>query len=227
MSNLLLTSSIGKKLIVSLSGLFLMAFLTVHLTVNLMLVIDDTGNLFNIAANFMATNPLIKIVEPILAIGLVIHITYTITLTIQNKLARPKSYLKTSSNESVSWASRNMFILGGLIAVFLVMHLIHFFVKMKITGDPLYNEITISGEKMKNSYLLVSTLFKTSTIYSGLYIIGAVLLGLHLTHGFWSAFQSIGFNNNIWLPRLKTIALIFAVVIATGFAIIPLYFMLF
>ncbi|HOG19320.1 MAG TPA: succinate dehydrogenase cytochrome b subunit [Salinivirgaceae bacterium] len=227
MKNFLLTSSIGKKFVVSLSGLFLMAFITVHLTVNLMLVIDDSGNMYNIAANFMGTNPIIKVVEPVLAIGFLIHIAYTITLTIQNLLARPKGYAKSRTAAGVSWASRNMFILGGLIAVFLALHLMNFFIKMKFTGDPLYRDIVVNGETMKNSYLLVSSLFRGSLAYSLLYIAGAILLGLHLTHGFWSAFQSIGFNNDIWLPRLKTIALIFAVVVATGFAIIPIYFRLF
>jgi succinate dehydrogenase / fumarate reductase cytochrome b subunit len=119
-----------------------------------------------------------------------------------------------------------MFILGGLIATFLVMHLFHFFVKMKFTGDPLFTDVVIDGENMKNGYLLVSTLFKTSLIYSIIYIIGAIFLGLHLFHGFWSAFQSLGMSNNHWLPRLKTVALVFAVVIGTGFSIIPLYFIL-
>lgn len=227
MKNFLLTSSIGKKFVVSLSGLFLIAFIMVHLTLNLMLVFDDTGEMYNVAVNFMTTNPLIKVVEPVLAIGFLIHIVYTLMLTIQNLLARPKRYAQSRAAEGVSWASRNMFILGGLIAVFLVLHLMHFFIKMKFTGDPLYDDVEVNGVMMKNGYKLVSSLFTGSLAYSLLYVVGAILLGLHLTHGFWSAFQSIGFNNDIWLPRLKTIALIFAVVVATGFAIIPIYFRLF
>lgn len=223
----LLTSSIGKKLIVSLSGLFLMSFLAVHLTVNLMLIFDDTGALFNQAANFMATNPVIKIVEPLLALGFVVHIVFTAVVTLQNRRARPTSYQTSKASSEVSWASRNMFVLGGLILIFLVIHLMNFFIKMKLTGDPLYTNIEVDGVVMKNSYALVSTLFKTSTLYNLIYVVGAVFLGFHLTHGFWSAFQSIGFNNNKWIPRLKIIATVFAVLIATGFAIIPLYFMFF
>jgi succinate dehydrogenase / fumarate reductase cytochrome b subunit len=224
MERSLLKSSIGKKLIVALSGLFLMSFLVVHLLVNLMLIIDDTGVLFNKAAHFMATNPAIRIVEPLLALGFGVHIVYTLILTIQNMRSRPVRYAKSGSADEVSWASRNMFILGGLIATFLVMHLFHFFIKMKFTGDPLFTDVVIDGENMKNGYLLVSTLFKTSLFYSIIYVIGAIFLGLHLVHGFWSAFQSIGFANKNWLPRLKTVALIFAVIMATGFSIIPLYF---
>lgn len=221
MSNFL-SSSIGKKVIMSLSGLFLIAFLCVHLTLNLFLIFDNSGELFNHGANFMATNPVIKVVEPILALGFLIHIIWASILTLQNQKARPVKYALRNQSQNATWASRNMYILGGLVLVFLIIHLYNFWWNIKVTGD--LEAVVIDGTEMENTYLLVSGLFKSSLIYCGLYIVGAILLGLHLTHGFWSAFQSIGFCNQIWRKRLEWLARVFAVIIAVGFSIIPLYF---
>lgn len=225
MSNFL-TSSIGKKIILSLSGLFLIAFLCVHLALNLLLIVDNSGDLFNIGAHFMATNPIIKIVEPILAIGFIIHIILASILTLQNRSARPIKYDLRRQLGNCTWSSRNMYILGGLVLIFLLVHLWNFWWKIKFAGDPLLAEINVDGTAMENTYALVSGLFKSSIIYCLLYILGGIFLGLHLTHGFWSAFQSIGFCNQIWRKRLECLAKIFAFIIAAGFSIIPLYFML-
>ncbi|CCZ08240.1 MULTISPECIES: succinate dehydrogenase cytochrome b subunit [Culturomica] len=222
MSNFL-SSSIGKKVIMSLSGLFLIAFLCVHLTLNLFLILDNSGELFNHGANFMATNPVIKIVEPILALGFIIHIIWASVLTLQNQKARPVKYAQRNQGQNATWASRNMYILGALVLVFLIIHLYNFWWNIKITGNLAH--VVIDGVEMEDTYLLVSSLFKSSIAYCALYIIGAILLGLHLTHGFWSAFQSIGFSNQIWRKRLECLARILAVIIAVGFSIIPLYFL--
>lgn len=226
MSNFL-TTSIGKKVIMSLSGLFLISFLCVHLALNLLLICDSNGDLFNIGAHFMATNPIIKIVEPILALGFIIHMIWAAVLTLQNMKARPVGYDRISQAGNCTWASRNMFILGGVIFIFLCLHLFNFWWKIKFAGDPLLAPITIGGVEMENTYALVAGLFNSSIIYCCLYILGGVFLGLHLTHGFWSAFQSIGFCNQIWRKRLECLATLFAVVIAAGFSIIPLYFIIF
>ena len=119
-----------------------------------------------------------------------------------------------------------MYILGGLVLIFLLVHLWNFWWKIKFAGDPLLAEIHVDGTAMENTYALVAGLFKSSIIYCLLYILGGIFLGLHLTHGFWSAFQSIGFCNQIWRKRLECVAKIFAFIIAAGFSIIPLYFML-
>jgi succinate dehydrogenase / fumarate reductase, cytochrome b subunit len=217
-------SSIGKKLIMSITGLFLMMFLLVHLTVNLMLLVGN-GEAFNQAANFMATNPIIKIVEPILAVGFIIHIIYASIITLLNRKTRPIGYIKTSSNDVTSWASKNMYILGGTILVFLVIHLVNFFWKIKFGEVP-----TLSYDKgfshMEDAYTLVSSLFITYWWYDLIYVVGALILGFHLSHGFWAAFQTLGWNNKVWINRLETVAYIYAIVIAAGFAIIPLYFLI-
>jgi succinate dehydrogenase / fumarate reductase cytochrome b subunit len=221
--NWIFNSTLGKKLIMSITGLFLMMFLLVHLTVNLMLLVGD-GQSFNYAASFMATNPVIKIVEPILAIGFIIHIIYASMITLVNRNKRPIGYLETTSNGVTSWASKNMYILGGTILVFLVIHLANFFWKIKF-GE--VEQITYGTTTMENAYSLVSGLFITYWWYNLIYIAGAVLLGFHLSHGFWSAFQTLGWNNKVWIERLEVVAYIYAVVIALGFTIIPLYFLIF
>jgi len=215
------TSSIGQKFFMSITGLFLMLFLIVHLTINSLLLFGD-GSLFNEAANFMSSNPLMKVIEPVLALGFILHIIYAAYITLKNQKARPQGY-KVTTKTNVSWASKNMFILGALIFIFLVIHLANFFWKVKFGEVP---EITVEGRELHDVYALVATLFKTWWWYDVLYILGAVFLFFHLTHGFWSAFQTIGWNNEKWLCRFKTIGYIYAIIIAGGFAIIPLYFLI-
>jgi succinate dehydrogenase / fumarate reductase cytochrome b subunit len=222
--NGIFSSSLGKKLIMSITGLFLMMFLLVHLTVNLMLLFGD-GKLFNFAANFMATNPLIEVVEPVLAIGFIVHIIYASIITLLNRRTRPMGYAETNSNGVTSWASKNMYILGGTILIFLVIHLINFFWKIKF-GEVATLSYDNGLTQMADTYSLVSGLFITYWWYNLIYIAGALLLGFHLSHGFWSAFQTLGWNNKIWIKRLEIIAYIYAIIIATGFTIIPLYFLI-
>ncbi|MEN8117682.1 MAG: succinate dehydrogenase cytochrome b subunit [Bacteroidota bacterium] len=214
-----LTASIGRKFVMSISGLFLVMFIAVHLGINLLLIFDDSGELFNKGAHFMATNPLIKVMEPLLGLGFLIHIVWSLYLEFQNWRARPVKYNKQNLSGSSTWASRNMLILGALVLVFLVVHIINFFWVIKFNHEEL--ESFVNGE-----YDLVAGLFKESILYGVFYIIGGILLGIHLTHGFWSAFQTLGLNNKHWMNRWKVIGTIYAVVVATGFSIIPLYFML-
>ncbi|MCT4640509.1 MAG: succinate dehydrogenase cytochrome b subunit [Bacteroidales bacterium] len=214
-----ITSSIGKKVIMSLSGLFLMVFLVVHLTVNCFLFAG--ADAFNTAANFMVTNPIIKVVEPILALGFIIHIAWSIVITIQNMRARPVGYNKLNQGKNSTFASRNMFVLGGLVLSFLAIHIANFYVKIKFTHE--VGEAIVDGVAMHDTYTLVTSLF-TVWWYVVIYVIGAIFLGFHLSHGFWSAFQTIGFSNDIWRKRLNNIGRAYAVIVAGGFALIPVYF---
>ena len=224
MSNFL-SVAIGRKFIVSISGLFLMMFICVHLGANLLLIFDDSGELFNQGANFMATNPLIKVIEPILALGFLVHIIWTFYVSYLNYKARPVRYAQSNASYSSSWASRNMLILGSLVLVFLVIHLWNFYYVIKFNYESMLST-EIDGVVMHDTYTLVAGLFKASMGYCIVYIIGGLLLGLHLSHGFWSSFQTIGFSNKIWLSRLQFIGQIFAIIVAAGFSIIPLYFMI-
>lgn len=209
-----LSSSIGKKLIMSLSGLFLIVFVLVHLVLNSFLLFDSTGELFNAGAHFMSL-PVIRFgLQPVLFGGFIIHIIYAITLTLQNMKARPQKYAVQNLGNSSTWSSRNMFVLGGLVLVFIAMHLMHFFVPIQIEGN------------VHDDAQLVKALFTNESmglVYTGLYVLGGILLGLHLAHGFWSAFQSIGFSNKIWRKRLEKVSYFYAFFIAAGFVIIPLY----
>lgn len=209
MSNFL-TSSIGKKVIMSLSGLFLILFLCVHLSVNLLLLVSEEA--FNAGCDFMAL-PFIKVIEPVLALGFIVHIIWASVLTLQNQKARPAKYAKRCQSQNCTWASRNMYILGALVLAFLILHIATVWYQFK------FGEIT-------SHYEFVSSFLK-QPCFGVIYIIAAILLGLHITHGFWSAFQTIGFSNDIWRKRLECVAYFFAFVFAAGFSIIPLYFMIF
>lgn len=219
------TATIGRKFIMSISGLFLVLYIAIHLSVNLLLIFDDSGKLFNIAADFMTTNPFIKIMEPVLAIGFLVHITWGFLLEYKNWRARPIKYEAKNPGASSSWTSRNMIVIGIIILVFLVIHLGDFFWKIKFSPETIA-DVSINGREIKNSYILVSGLFKTSMLHNILYIIGGIFLGIHLSHGFWSAFHSIGLSNNHWMRRLQIIGNIYAILVAVGFSMIPLYFML-
>ena len=215
------TSSIGKKFIMSVTGIFLMLFLIVHLTVNSLLMVG--ADAFNETAHFMVTNPVIRVIEPLLALGFIIHIIYSGYLTLQNQYTRPIKFKKLNRRGSSTWMSRNMFILGGLILIFLVIHLINFYWKVRF-GE--IETTMVNGVEMENVYGLVSSLFIKWWWYDLIYVLGAVFLGLHLSHGFWSAFQTLGWENDTWIIRLKWIGYVFSVIIAAGFASIPLYFLI-
>lgn len=204
------TSSIGKKFIMSITGLFLILFLCVHLTVNLLLLVSPEA--FNAGCEFMAL-PVIKVIEPILALGFIIHIIWASVLTLQNQKARPTKYALRNQSQNCTWASRNMYILGALVLAFLALHICTIWYNFK------FCDIT-------DHYELVSSRLE-QPVYGIIYIIAAILLGLHLSHGFWSAFQTIGFSNQIWRKRLEYVAYFFAFVFGIGFSIIPLYFMIF
>ena len=220
------TASIGRKFLMSITGLFLMLFIVVHLTINLLLIFDDSGDLFNKGAHFMATNPAVKIMEPLLGLGFLIHIIWSFLITWENWKARPVRYNKQDLSNASSWSSRNMLILGALVLVFLVIHLYNFYWKIKVTGSPLLDHVVVGGVEMEDTYKLVSSLFIGSWFYSLLYVAGGILLGLHVIHGFWSSFQTLGINNQIWMKRLQLVARVYAIVIAAGFSIIPLYFLI-
>lgn len=214
--------SIGRKLVMSVSGLFLILFLLVHLLINSFLILDPLfgtaeGELYNIGVDFMTTNPLIKVMEPVLAAGFVVHILFSIVLTIQNRRARGSSSYDSGNKADVEWTSKNMFVLGLALLAFMVIHIAQFFVKIKITGDPLLNP-DIAGH---NSYALVHAAFQITWVMI-LYVIGGIALAFHLSHGFWSAFHSVGLSNTIWIPRLKKISIIVAWFIGLGFSFIAL-----
>ena len=213
----LFTSSIGKKVIMSVTGLFLITFLLIHLTINLMTLFGPEA--FNKAAIFMETNTVIKIVEPVLALGFIFHIIYSVILYFQNRSARPVRYSKVNQKNASSWESRNMLILGLAVFAFLIVHLINYWYKFKFT------DIIESGE-MTQYEIVTSIMVPEYWYYIVIYIAGFIFLGLHLNHAFHSAFQTLGINNKYWLPRLKVIGAVYALIITLGFSAIPIYFLI-
>ncbi|TAJ15106.1 succinate dehydrogenase [Marinilabiliaceae bacterium JC017] len=217
-------SSIGKKFLMSITGLFLVTFLLVHLSLNALLLVPDGGELFNAAAHFMATNPLIKLMEPVLGLGFLVHIIYASILTLQNQKARGNDrYASGNNTKNVAWASKNMYVLGAVILAFLVVHIANFWVKMKITGDSLlgHTHITVAGveTQVENAYALVNGTFGMLWVVI-VYAIGSLGLAYHLTHGFWSAFQTFGLSNSIWRKRWTVIGTVFAWFVGIGFTLI-------
>ncbi len=208
--------SIGKKLIQAVSGAFLIIFLLLHATINFFAVIDSfTGEfgaphgLFQQGCDFMSLG-IIKIMVPILALGFIIHICYGIYLTLYNYKARGgvKRYEVASKAKTDSWSAKNMFVLGIVILGLLAFHLTHFWAKMQLRE--------FMGAEAENPYMLMTTTF--GSIWNViLYIVWFVALWFHLVHGFWSMFQSVGWNSQVWMKRLKVIGIIVASLICLAF----------
>ena len=213
----ILTSSIGKKLIMSISGLFLIVFLLLHVSINLFSVIDlFTGSygspdgLFKAGCDFMSL-PIVTVMVPVLALGFFIHIFYGCYLTWTNLRSRGGycRYAVSSKAKTDSWASRNMIVLGIIILGFIAFHLTHFWADMQL------KEFT--GQEMSDPYALLDRTFGVWWV-AILYLVWFGAIWFHLTHGFWSAFQTVGLNNNIWLKRLKVLSCIVATLFFLGFA---------
>jgi len=221
-----LTSSIGKKFIQSVTGAFLVIFLLLHGTINFFSVIDSMhGNFGKVAADafpythgdgwfqlgcdFMSS-PVIAIMVPILALGFLLHIVWGIWLSYENVKKRGglKRYEVASKAKNDSWSAKNMAILGILILGLLAFHLTHFWAKMQLQE--------FMGAEAENPYFLLLTTFRSPVVVC-CYIIWFIALFLHLEHGFWSMFQTIGWSNKKWLKRTKVIGIIVAAIIVLLF----------
>lgn len=210
-------TSVGKKLIVGVSGLFLVVFLVVHLGVNLTLFAGSDA--YNSVANWMASNPAIVVMRPVLALGLVVHILVSLYLALGNVRSRPQGYALVDPAGS-RWASRHMVILGGLIVLFLALHLSSFSIQMMFGTPP---KTEVAGVLMKDAYAMVTARFGLWW-YVSIYVAAIVMLGLHLSHGFQSAFQTVGLSDHRWRRRWTAIGNAYAIVIALGFVSLPVYF---
>lgn len=216
-----LTSSIGKKLVMSLTGLFLISFLLVHLLGNLQLLIPDGGKSFNIYADFMSNNPVIKVISLGLYAGILLHAIQGILLAIENRKAKGSKYA-VNTYVNGSWMSKNMTLLGTLILFFLCIHMGDFWVKVRFTDS--LEPIQYAGYdyEMKNVYQRVNIAFSNVWLVI-IYIVGLLSLSLHLIHGFQSAFTTLGLQHKKYTPAIKAIGLAFSVFIPLAYAAIPLY----
>lgn len=211
-----LYSSIGKKVVMGLTGLFLIAFLLVHCFINSLIFFNDGGLTFNIGADFMAHNWLIRAGELVLFAGLIIHVFQALVLTLENKKARPVGYAQINGSANSSWYSRSMGLLGTLLLIFLIIHLAHFWVKSRFTGLP--GEDANGNE---NLYAVMQTTF-TQLWVVVLYCLSMISLAYHLMHGFQSAFQTLGLNHKKYTPLIKKTGLAFSIIIPVIFALMPI-----
>lgn len=215
----ILTSSIGKKFLMSLAGIFLIVFLVVHLGINSLLILCQSTEYFNVAAHFMATNILIKVFEVVLFGGFLLHIIYALTLQVQNWIARPAGY-RVGNYSQKSFFSKYTIHTAVIIATFLVIHLMDFYFKSKFGHS--VREVTYpSGRVLEDLGSLVLAKFKIPAFVVG-YICCFLVLGFHLHHGFQSAFQTLGMNHKTYTPAIKFIGLLYSIFIALGFSLIPL-----
>ncbi len=217
MGNSIVQTSLTKKFVMSFAGLFLITFLFVHLAINLLVLLPNTDS-FNIAAHFMATNIVIKVFEVVLFGGLFIHIIYGLILQIQNWMARPVRY-KIEGWSHTSPFSKFMIHTAVIIFIFLVYHLMDFYVETKFLGE--VNDVVIGGKSFHDMGAKVIAEFKIQWVII-VYIISFLILGFHLHHGFDSAFQSLGINHSKYTPLIKKLSLIISIVLTVGFTIIPL-----
>jgi len=203
----------------ALAGLFLITFLFVHLGINLTLLIPgDERELFNRAAHFMGTFPLIKVFEVVLFGGFFIHIIYGLILQIQNWLARPTRY-KIEGWSHTSPFSKFMIHTGIIIFIFLIIHMMDFYIKAKFFGE--VSEVVYGGESFHDLGQLVIIKFKHMGFVVG-YVLAFILLGFHLHHAFQSAFQSLGLNHSKYTPFLKGLSTVISIVLPLGFTAIAL-----
>ena len=214
-----LSSTLGKKLIMALTGLFLILFLIGHVSGNTLLFKNDGGEAFNIYAKFMTTNPAVKLLSYITYISVLAHVVYSIILTKSNKTARPIGYAISKSETNSAGSSRNMGVLGTIVLIFIVIHLQGFWYKMHWGNLPM---VDYNGEQYKDLFSIVQFAFQQEWLVA-LYVLSMVFLGFHLSHGFSSAFQTLGLNHVKYSPAIKKIGLAFSIIVPALFASMPLY----
>ena len=216
----LIDSSVGRKFIMGISGAFLVLFLLFHSIMNIVVIFSPEA--YNAICEFLGANWYAIVGTLVLAAGVVIHMLYGVLLSIQNLRARGNQrYAVTTRQEGVAWSSKNMLILGIIILGFLVLHLIQFWSKMQLV------ELTHMGDvsKAADGAYWINYWF-SQPAYSILYIVLLVALWLHLTHGVWSALQSMGLNNKTWLPRVKVIGNIVSTIVVLMFMAVPAFYLI-
>jgi succinate dehydrogenase / fumarate reductase, cytochrome b subunit len=208
------SSSVGRKMLMALSGLFLCSFLVVHLYINLFLFKQDSGTEFNAYGHFMATYPLIRPLEIVLFAGFLFHGFIGIWLWIMNRRARPVRYEVSKASENSALSSRIMWITGTVVAAFLVIHINAFFIQSRFIAGPEEKMFDIVRDAFMNPW--------TDTLY----IVALGFLAYHLKHGFQSAFQTFGLRNSRYERLIELVGMVFWLLIPLAFAAMPLYFLL-
>ncbi len=209
------SSSVGKKIQMSLTGLFLILFLLVHCYVNAMIFYNDGGEKFTEAAHFMGTNIVIRITEIGLFAFLILHIVQGLSLWMQNRKRRNTRYAVNAGNATSKWYSRSMGILGTLILLFLVLHISAFWAPNRASQTMGNGELDLYG-MMRDAFQNIVVVI--------IYIFGCISLAWHLVHGFFSAFQTLGLAMNKYKGIIKSVGVAFSIIIPLIFALMPLAF---
>jgi succinate dehydrogenase / fumarate reductase cytochrome b subunit len=210
-------SSVTKKIIMGLSGIFLVLFLLVHCGLNALVFLNDGGETFLHAAHFMGTNPLMRTLEIGLVIGFLVHIVDGLYLWYQNKKARPVDYNYLNASKNSTWYSRSMGLLGTILLFFLIIHASDFWIPNRM------NQF-MTGEEI-NLFQKMSEEFKNPIIVL-VYVFACFSLFWHLLHGFKSAFQSLGLNHNKYNGLIHNVGVLFSIIVPLLFAIMPVAFYL-
>ena len=211
----------------SISGLFLVLFLLFHLSMNVAAVFS--GEAYNMVCSLLGSNWYAVAATLVLAAGVVIHFVYAIILTLQNRKARGNDrYAINARPKGVEWASQNMFVLGLIVILFMLLHFSQFWYKMMFAELIGHHEVALGSAMVspQDGAAFINYYFQGNAVITILYLIWYVALWFHLTHGFWSAIQTIGWNNTIWMNRWECISKIVATVICGLFAIITIIFFL-
>jgi succinate dehydrogenase / fumarate reductase, cytochrome b subunit len=216
----LFTSSVGKKLVMGLTGLFLITFLVIHAGINACIWANDGGVMFNKAAHFMGSTVVIRVLEVGLFIGIFIHIIQGYALTVSNQSKRKVGYAVPMGNRGSKWYSRSMGLLGTILLLFFIMHWAHFWVPSRITG--VEHEMLLPGteKKLHDVFTLMKITFSELWVVI-LYVFACFSLCWHLIHGFHSAFRSVGVYNNKYLVLLKNTGIVYSIFISVVFAMMP------
>jgi succinate dehydrogenase / fumarate reductase cytochrome b subunit len=222
------TSSIGKKLVMGFTGLFLILFLVIHVGLNACIWANDNGEMFNKAAHFMGNMIIPRILEIGLFVGFFLHIIQGYLLTVQNRSKRSVGYAVDYGNNGSKWYSRSMGILGTLILLFLIMHIYHFWTPSRLGGMGNIHElgtVPYDGKEYHDLFNEMKMVFQNPLIVI-LYVLGCISLGYHLAHGFKSSFRTIGVHNNRYFGMIKAIGYAFAIIVPLAFAMMPVSFYL-
>jgi succinate dehydrogenase / fumarate reductase, cytochrome b subunit len=214
----LFTSSVGKKLVMSLTGLFLILFLIIHVSLNACIWANDGGKMFTAGAHFMGGTVVPRVLEIGLVAGFLIHIIQGYMLTFQNRSKRKKGYAVPMGNKGSKWYSRSMGLLGTLILIFLITHVIHFWIPNRS------NQGWLLGEEI-DLYTTMKEVFQNGWVVI-LYIVGCISLAWHLIHGFQSSFRTLGVNNKKYLRLLSNMGVWFSIIVSLAFALMPVSFYL-
>ena len=221
----LIKSSIGRKLVMSISGLALILFLTFHMSMNMVALFS--GEAYNMVCEFLGANWYALVATVGLAALFIVHIVYAFILSYQNRKARGNDrYAVPNRPQGVEWASQNMMVLGIIVVVGLGLHMFHFWSKMQLAEIIGQHDLGIEGVSGPTDGAGLIRYTLANPINLVLYLVWLCALWFHLTHGFWSALHTIGWNNTIWLKRLENISVIYSTVIVLGFAVVIIYYYL-